>query len=396
MKTFLRILIIGAILLILVFLSIGIVRVVPKALSSLASATVSLSSFFTGSNNDDTTVATSTTTSVNQNNSGFIVSTSTSSDSNATTSFSNILKDKFGTYTPNNFIPKSGTNMATYGTYSSNTGTIKSTCVGNGSDIAVNIISKGIINKTTGQFIETNTFSTSDTVAVKFKVENRGTCATGLWNLRVQMPSTNSADQVREFNNNQSIPAGLAITGQANFDSATTNNPIFTITAANSGDINSSNNTASVGLVVVNNGTGGTGYSDVIVTGDGRADLAVRILQVGVLSYNNVFIPYSNTSSFRTTDRIAVKFEIINQGKTASGAWTFRTELTDAPNANKQYQNPQNEASIASGGKATFTIGFDNVKQGNNSLTIFSDSANQVNEFDENNNIGTTSFFVNY
>ncbi len=393
MKTFLRILIIGAILLILVFLSIGIVRVVPKALSSLASATVSLSSFFTGSGNDNTKTATSTTASINNNdnNAGFIVSTSTSSNSNATTTtYSNLLKDKFGnSYTSNNTANTSTNNSNTYTT-------AQSTCVGNGSDIAVSIISKGIINKTTGQFIETNNFSTSDTVAVKFKVENRGTCATGLWNLRVQMPSTNSADQIREFKNNQSIPAGLAITGQANFDSATTNNPVFTITAANSGDVNSSNDTASVGLVVINSGTGGTGYSDVVVTGDGRADLAVRILQVGVLGYNNVFTPYSNTSSFRTADKVAVRFEVINQGKTASGAWTFRTELTDAPNPNKQYQNPQNEASIASGAKATFTIGFDNIRQGNNSLTIFTDSLNQVNEFDENNNIGVASFFVNY
>ncbi len=425
MKTFLRILIIGAILLILVFLSIGIVRVVPKALSSLASATVSLGSFFNGSDNSaktntgaNTNSTTNSANTTSTNDAGFIVSTSTSanaSGSNATTtSYSDLLKNKFGSYGPNSFIPKSGTNMSTYNTYGSASGanpstsgsagaTISSACVNTGtSDIAVSIISKGIINRTTGQFIETNTFSTNDTVSIKFKVENRGACATGVWNLRVQMPSTNSADQVRDFTNNQSIPGGLAVTGQANFDSPSTINPVFSVTVAdNSGkDASSANNTASVALAVVNGtntgGNNGTGSNGVIVTGDGRADLAVRIVQIGTLGYNNVFIPQSNTSVFRPTDRVAVKFEVINQGKSATGPWTFRAELTDAPNANKQYQNPQSEASIVSGGKATFTIGFDNIRTGNNSITIFTDSMNQVNEFDENNNVGVASFFVSY
>ena len=425
MKTFLRILIIGAILLILVFLSIGIVRVVPKALSSLASATVSLGSFFNGSNSSTKTNTDANTNGANisnntnatsTNDAGFIVSTSTNSTgANATTtSYSDLLKNKFGAYGPNSFIPKSGTNMSTYNTYGSasganpstsgNTGNasgaISSACANTGtSDIAVSIISKGIIDRTTGQFIETNTFSTNDTVSIKFKVENRGACATGAWNLRVQMPSTNSADQVRDFANNRSIPAGLAVTGQANFDSPTTVSPVFSVTVAdNSGkDISSANNTASTALVVVN-GTGGTGTGTggVIVTGDGRADLAVRIVQIGTLGYNNVFIPQSNTSVFRPTDKVAVRFEVINQGKSASGPWTFRAEMTDAPNANKQYQNPQSEASIASGGKTTFTIGFDNIRTGNNSITIFADSLNQVNEFDENNNAGVANFFVSY
>lgn len=441
MKTLLRVIVIGAILLILVFLSIGIVKIVPKALSSLASATVSIGSIFDGGENATSTNSTNTNSNgtVIPNGNGFIVvssSTSSGTDSNATTSLLDLITPKFGSYPTNNYVPtpagkptnkqileaerralaerNAGTNntntTSSNGAYT-NTSNVSRACVaGEQPDLAVSILSRGIISKTTGQYIETNNFTTSDTVSIKFKVENRGLCNTGSWNFKAEMPSNNATDQLRTVSNAGAIPAGRAVTGQANFDSprSGSSNVVFTVTDTSGRDGNISNNVATSALVVTNNGTGGNGNNGgnggVIQNGDGRADLSVRILQTGILSYNNQFVPASTVNSttgafggnFRTGDRVAVQFEITNQGRSASGVWNFRAELTGNGFPSKNYENPQYESSIPAGGRAVYTIAFDNMQIGSNTITIFLDHLNQVNEFNEGNNIGNVGFNVNF
>lgn len=446
MKTLLRVIVIGAILLILVFLSIGIVKIVPKALSSLASATVSIGSIFDGGENATSTNNGSNGANGNSNGTvipngnGFIVVSSStqngtnpngtgSNSGNATTSLLDLITPKFGTYPSNNYVPTpagqptnkeileaekkalAAKNAGTSGSNNTgaytNTSNASRTCVaGEQPDLAISILSRGIISKTTGQYIETNNFTTSDTVSIKFKVENRGLCNTGSWNFKAEMPSNNATDQLRTVSNAGAIPAGRAVTGQANFDSprAGSSNVVFTVTDNSGRDGNTSNNVVTSALVVTNTGTGTGGNGGVITTGDGRADLSVRILQTGILAYNNQFVPASTVNgttgvyggNFRTGDRVAVQFEITNQGRSASGMWNFRAELTGNGYPSKNYENPQYESSIPAGGRAVYTIAFDNIQIGSNTITIFLDHLNQVNEFNEGNNIGSVGFNVNY
>lgn len=382
MKTFLRVLIIGAILAILVLLSVGIVRIVPKALSSLASATVSINSLFDG----ETAKATTTPT---PNGNGFVVVNNATSTANATSSILDILKPNFNKYGPNNYVPTPGTNSNTYnrvngtaaGRNVSTNNTV--TCTGN-PDIAISVIGKGVISKTTGQYVETNSFTTNDMVSIKFKVENRGTCPTGTWSLNSTLPSQNVADRTRNVANIGSLPGGSAVTGQANFDAPQAGNVSVVLTVISGKDADSTNNTTTQPFTVINTGT-------VPAIGNGQPDLMVRVLQTGVLTYNNQFIPTTN-NAFRAGDRVAVKFEVINQGQTATGAWNFRAELTP----NQTYNNPQYEAGIPAGGRVVYTIAFDNVQIGSNTITLYVDSQNQVQEFNESNNTGSISFQVNY
>lgn len=407
MKTFLRVLIIGAILLILVLLSVGIVRIVPKALSSLASATVSINSLFGGSGSNATSTN-QTEPQVVPNGNGFIIVGQNATNTNptptqgtnkgtgatSTRSILDILKPNFGKYAPNNYVPtpsKSGTGSKTY----TNTNTQSSVaCTANGApDIAVSVIGKGIISKTTGQYIESNSFTTGDMISIKFKAENRGTCPTGTWSLVTALPSQNATDKTRTVANIGSLPVGSAVTGQANFDNAMPGNVAATFTATDTSgrDSNSGNNTAAANLAVVNSGS--TINPTVPVIGNGPADLLVQIVQVGVLNGNNQFVS-TGSNTFRAGERVAVKFNIVNQGQTPTGSWNFRAELSDYPN--RVYENPQYEAGIPAGGKATYTIAFDNIKIGSNTISIFVDSMNQVQEFNESNNVGAVSFNVNY
>ncbi len=395
MKTFLRVLIIGAILLILVLLSIGIVRLVPKALSSLASATVSINSLFGGSGSNATSTTNNT---VVPNGNGFIVvgpnGTTTGNVStntnNSTSSVLDILKPNFGKYPLNNYVPTSGTPGLPNTTSGSNA-TAAQTCAANGApNLAVSVIGKGVISN--GQYIETNNFKSNDMVSIKFKVENRGTCPTGKWSLSTSLPSQNATDRQRNVTNVNALPAGAAVTGQANFDNPQPGNvtATFVVTDGSGRDTSSADNTATANLAVTNAGTIG-GNNGTPIVGDGRPDLIVQVVQVGVLNYNNQFVPVVN-NTFGPNDRVAIKFNVINQGQNSTGPWNFRAELSDYPV--RTYNNSQYEAAIPAGGKATYTIAFDNIRAGSNTITLYVDSANQVAEFNESNNIATVNFNV--
>jgi hypothetical protein len=303
-------------------------------------------------------------------------------------------------YQYNNYVPKPGSNTGSYNSSTGyNTGTTYDTsaCTTGASDIAATILSSGVINSA-GQFVTTNTYTTGDMVSVRFKIENRGACATGPFTVHVQMPAQNSADQVRDISG-KALPAGAAVTGQANFTSPKVGSSAVVITATDSSgrDNNAANNTASVTLNVINGSSNnGNTYpsGNVPVSGDGRADLAVRVLRVGTLDYNNNFIPTSN-QNFSSNSRVAVQFEVINQGLSATGPWTFRADVNDNYQP-RIYQDPQTENSIPSGGSSIYTVGFDNLSFGSHTMTLTADSYNQVNEFNEGNNTLGVNFYVNY
>ncbi len=417
MKNFIKIIIIVAILVILVFLSVGIVRIVPRVVSSLASATVSLGSFFTGGSDSNATSTSSSGNSTNNNGTqtststsgnGFVVinGTSTNSSNEDDRSLVNILRPNNTSGQPTQGSNNSNTsNVKNSVNNSANAGTgnvsyVANTCTnGRVSDLAVRVLSRGVMNKATGQYIETNSFTSADTVIVKFIAENRGSCPTGTWSLRVDMPSQNTADRVRNIVNVASLPAGSTVTGEVNFTTPVVGNSNVTLTVTdNSGrDSNLSNNTVPTSITTIATNTGTNPGTP--ITGDGRPDLAVRILRMGTLGFNNQFVPIANTSSnfggnFRVGERVAVQFEVINQGQTPTGAWTWRADSVAFQNGS--YTNNQYENSIPAGGRLVYTIGFDSQTIGTNNISVTADHLNQVNEFNESNNIAGVSFNVGY
>lgn len=361
-RTFFRVLIIGAIILILVFLSIGIVRIVPKVVSTLASATVSITSLFGG--DSATTPATTT-------DSGFVI----------------IDNKKPATTTSPATTPTKKPSTTYYPAPKTNAGT---------PDLAVTIVSSGIINSANGNYVETTSLTTSDTVVIKFRIQNVGTGPSGSFNLAVNMPASNVSDQLRQITNASSIPAGASIEAQAVFTNPRigTSLPVsISIDPSNlTRDTNRGNNIAAVQLNVVQganyNGYGNSGSNIV----NGQPDFIVQVTQVGTLDAYNQFVP---TTSVPVNGRVAVQLRVVNQGNNANitNPWFFRAEMTDYPNANKIY-NSDVQAGLVGGQVVTYTLGFDNLRYGSNSITIYIDSQNGIYESNENNNIGTVSFNV--
>ncbi len=379
-KTLLRVVVIVIIIIILILLSIGIVRVVPKILNSIANASLSMGSLL------DTRSST-TTTQTGTNGTTNSTTTVTGTVATSTTGgFSIRDLTNLPTQGGNNYVPPAGgpsSNTSTNTNTNTNTGagnSVSTTTVSNttntgtsnnsntgnnsastigASDIAVEITSKGIIDKNTGRFVATNTFTSSDMIVVKFKIENRGQFATGIWSARVDMPSTNANDKVKLLNNNKSIPAGVAITGEARFNNGVAGSPNFSVavdTGNSTQDTNRGNNTVSIPLNISNiggntNNTGNTGTN--YPSYYGAADLQIRIISTGMV---NQYGQYIANSFARYGEKAAVQFEVSNLGGTATGNWAWRADITGA--AVNTYYSPT-EASLAPGAATNFIVGFD-------------------------------------
>lgn len=406
-STLLKVIVIGIIIILLIAISIGIVRVVPKALNSLAGASLSIGSLL------DTRKATTTAN---------VVPISGSMATSSTGGFSIRDLTRIPTSTPNSFIPSPGSPTSTDSTGSiiswnattSTNSNYNSNSSGSNyapatsatpntiglSDIAVEVISKGIINKTTGVYTPTNTFSTGDMVVVKFKIENRGQYATGVWSARVDMPSTRASERTRLLSNNRSLRAGSAITGEARFNSPTSGTPSVKIsidTTNATQDTNRNNNTISIPLNVsnsyqTNNSPSNPNNNYPIYTG--AADLQVRVLRTGTL---NQFGQFNANSYARNGEKVAVEFEVANIGGTASGNYAWRTDMTGA--ITNTYYSPT-ELSIPAGASTVFIVGMDTLANQNYTgainFNIVIDTNNSVYELNESNNSANASVNVSY
>jgi uncharacterized cupredoxin-like copper-binding protein len=123
----------------------------------------------------------------------------------------------------------------------------------------------------------------------------------------------------------------------------------------------------------------------------GKADLAVRVLQVGRLNTatNQIF----SQTTFSYGDTVGVKFEVRNDGDAATtGYWNFTAALPSL--SNPSYTSPS-QVSLRPGESIQFTLGFNNLTNQRSSLiTINVDPANTVVESNEGNNM-TTSSIIN-
>ncbi|MDO8510279.1 MAG: CARDB domain-containing protein [bacterium] len=236
-------------------------------------------------------------------------------------------------------------------------------------------VQAGIIDKYTGSFSPATIFSTRDRIGIRFTVENNGGEASGTWNFRGNLPTyTNS---VYESPTRGSLAPGNATEYTLVFEgipSAASHNVVITIDPQNSiNEQSEADNLAQVTLPM----------SSYI----GKADLAVRITARGVIELSGAF---RETSVVTLNDKIAVKFEVMNNGDKETGAWRFKATLPTSPN-DSTYDS-RTFITLAPSQKIDFTLTFDRVKnQGNNTVSIVVDPDNAVAEIDEGNNSLSTT-----
>lgn len=127
----------------------------------------------------------------------------------------------------------------------------------------------------------------------------------------------------------------------------------------------------------------GTSGSSTYDNPNGTADLAVSVIETGVLDkFTNAFASVA-TSSLSRNDRIAVRFVVENLGTKSSGNWHFNVVLPTYP---PETFNSDTEPSLAPGDKIEFTIGFDQVLSGPQVVKFVIDPTDSVKEVSETNN----------
>jgi hypothetical protein len=98
------------------------------------------------------------------------------------------------------------------------------------SDLSISLLGTGIINKNTGQFYQTSSAGLNDIVGVRFEVKNIGTNISGIWRIRLVMPSKSTPIYDSEYQ--ISLKPGDRIEYTSSFERPTkTGNNIGYITA---------------------------------------------------------------------------------------------------------------------------------------------------------------------
>lgn len=117
---------------------------------------------------------------------------------------------------------------------------------------------------------------------------------------------------------------------------------------------------------------------------NGQIDLAVQILGTGIITTDTgTFIA---VSPINTSQKGAVRFEVINLGGKESGSWTFNAVLPTYP---RHIFHSTSQKSLLPGDRIEFTLGFDQVN-GNVSediVTINVDPSGSIQESSKTNNI---------
>ena len=385
LRTIIRFAIIVVFLILLVFLSITLFKLIPKGINQLATASLSI----TGSTPNATTTLVDRTpqpvaTTTNGLNGSIVIAEPTQTSGIVQTVGNTTYKPSSShTYVP----------PTTYYPVAPRTTGQK--------NIKVTLIGLGIINKNTGQFISTNTFSTYDMIVVKYRISNDNDTETGLWNMRVEMPSINQGDRVR-YANNINIPAYSSYNVEARFDGIdTSSNPVVRIYAdidnviaeTSEADntlsvlLNSSNNNLNYNY---NNNYNCAWYNTNCNTNyTSNTNLTVTSIETGKIVSGN----FNPQTSFAYGERVTVRVNVRNTGGTFTNSWSTRLNYYDSYGVNRSLTT-DNERPINPGDTFAITYTIDNLTRGNTNLNVTVDSNNSLYETNEGDNTISSAVYI--
>lgn len=406
LRTIIRFAIILIFLVLLVFLSITLFKLIPIGINQLATSSLSLTNLAS-----DKATTTSTTTSqpvatttgglngvITQNLGNLVIN----EPKPTVTNTSNTVK------TPTKVVyvekPVYYPQTTSYPTYVTPRLTgfknIKST-----------LIAVGIIDRYSGQFVATNSFNTSDTVSVKYKISNDQDTATGPFSMRVEMPALNANDQIK-YINNINIPGRSSYDVEARFDGINTYNNavvrIYTDTNNQVIEIDESDNNL---FVTLNNVLGGGNYNNCTYYNNcytyppnnncyppyntncnyySAPNLTIASVQTGKF-INGIFYAQNN---FNYGDAVTIKLRVRNTGGSFTNTWSTRTTYYDN-NGSFREKVTTGERYLATNEETTLTYTIENITRGNTTFNINIDSNNNVYETNEGDN-GTSINIYTY
>ena len=231
-------------------------------------------------------------------------------------------------------------------------------------DLSIRLVDEGIMDPTSGQFVSTRNFNAGNTVVVKFEIQNVGTKATGPWSFTTSEPMSNSADSYRSSGNLQSLLPGYS-TGVVTLALTGINPNGGTVTIKTQPQ----NKTLSVVIPAGSyNYNNNNNYSN--GTYNGNNDLALRIISI-------------TPNSVHAGGTVQALVQVTNNSTNATGPYTVTATL------NSISQTFNNLQSVPANGSTNLTITFTGVSaQGTGYLTV---TGQTQNGYDSNQNNNTSS-----
>ena len=388
LRTIIRFAIILVFLVLLVFLSVTLFKLIPLGINQLATASLSI----TGLDN-----ATTTTTTVIDRTPQYVATTTGGLNGVVTQSVGDIVISDKPTTVKTNTVIKTVYVPRYYPTPSAPTYTYTGL-----KNIKASLLSVGIIDRYTGQYVSTNSYTSNDTIVVKYQISNDQDTATGPFTMRVDMPATDYNDQSKTISN-INIPGRSSYNVEARFNGLNTSvTPvvrIYTDVNNNVYETNENDNTLSVTLNNVVNNTNynnncsyysnGYYYNNCNTNNNyGQPNLLILSAETGKF-VNGVFVTQNN---FNYGDAISIKLRVRNTGGSFTNTWSTRTTYYDT-NGSFREKVTTGERYLGNNEETTLTFNIDNINRGTINLTTNIDSNNNVYETNENDN--TVSLNVN-
>ena len=268
-------------------------------------------------------------------------------------------------------------------------------------NVKATLIAIGTINRNSGQFFATNSFNTNDTVSVKYRISNDQDTATGPFTMRVEMPALNSNDQTK-YINNINIPARSSYDVEARFDGINTyNNAAVRIYTDTNNQVSEANESDNNLFITLNNVFGDNNnsnnyncnyYNNCNSDKYGNSNLTISSIQTGRI-INGVFYTQNN---FNVGDIITIKLRVKNTGGSFRNTWSTRTTYYDNNgNGNFREKTTTGERYLDSNEETTLTYSIENITRGNTTFNINIDSNNNVYETNESDNSTSVNVYTN-
>ena len=409
-RTIIRFAIILVFLVLLVFLSVTLFKLIPLGINQLATASLSI----TGLDN-----ATTTTTTVIDRTPQYVATTTGGLNGVVTQTVGDIVIGEKPTTVKTNtvvktvYVPRYYPTQPNY-TYSG----LK--------NIKVNLVAVGIIDRYSGQFVSTNSYTSDDTIVVKYRISNDQDTSTGPFSMRVDMPALGYNDRTKNIDN-INIPGRSSYNVEARFNGLDTNTTpvvrIYTDINGSVAETNENDNTLSVSLgnVVNNNNNNNNNcsyynncnnnnnnnynncnqynqnntecydYCARYGCGNnyGTPNLSISSIQTGKF-INGVFNAQTN---FNAGDTVTIKLRVKNTGGSFSNTWSTRTTYYDS-NGSFREKTTTGERYLGANEETTLTYNIDSISRGNTTFNINIDSNNNVSETNEGDNAGTVSIYT--
>ncbi len=418
-SVFVRVAIIVGILIILFLIAIAIVRFVPKFISSLGQANVSLTSLFSGGSN-----ATTTPSNTNNNQNPPYQYPVNNTNGAATTT------NNSGTHNPPPTQSTGGT-RPTY-TYPSTQTYHPATPA----DLSISLVKVARLMPD-GSLQDTRTFYAGDRVTVQFKVTNLGGSRSGTWTLSARLPTTIPSEQNYVSAAQPTIPGGATYLMTMAFDAFDPNQNSIQI-AVNAADAASSNNILTIGVsgTAINNNTSGcyyqngqyicngnngsynngnqgncyvngqyicggnynnnngcyyqNGYQVCSNTQTSYADLDVRIITTGTV--NRSTGQFTSTNTVTRNDRAGVQIEVRNTGSVVSNQWSLTASLSG--NGSSSTYSSGVQSAIAPGQSQVIVATFENPTAGYQTVSVSALQTNNSYESNTGNNYANQSLNI--